>query len=486
MGPVIILLQAIRNLTKAGSIKSIEQAYQLAKRELGDRFNTVKKQIDDAFNQGKREQTLDKRTKDIKKTEESGIKSLDEGKTQLDELSSDDPMGDLENILKGGPPRKKTKKEQLEDALTQLNKKKSLGTMSQEAMIRSAVREFLERRVKDGSLTIPNKTDLDSIMQVTGNVDPIDIFRKAYGEDAIGGVAGIQDEFGNQLQGSKNFRELGDNFEKLFFRESDGGLRYNTNPKPVDQYGFDEGLMSNEELSNKIRKELDEVQKLEKFDVTDRKPNAEGGLMRTSYAVGSGIKLAVFLARKGKNLMTEIKKAVDNIMLSGDSKIDADVAVDDMFENLNVDRDQFDQKDIMDAYGEAYNIITKNRGLVSTKVNLPEGVKAEDTILPTSNLISGQLKVMRLAEDIQPGLFENLTDKQRDIILKYGELVDRDLLKSIVLDPDPNNQANAISTIEQVKTMGDKGMSTDEIMSVLQSTSRRKQAEGGLAEILKV
>ena len=116
MGPVIKLLQAIRNLTKAGSIKSIEQAYQLAKRELGDRFNTVKKQIDDAFNQGKREQTLDKRTKDIKKTEESGIKSLDEGKTQLDELSSDDPMGDLENILKGGPPRKKTKKQQLEAA----------------------------------------------------------------------------------------------------------------------------------------------------------------------------------------------------------------------------------------------------------------------------------------------------------------------------------------------------------------------------------
>ena len=73
MGPVIKLLQAIRNLTKAGSIKSIEQAYMLAKRELGDRFNTVKKQIDDAFNQGKKEQTLDKRTKDIKKTEELSL-----------------------------------------------------------------------------------------------------------------------------------------------------------------------------------------------------------------------------------------------------------------------------------------------------------------------------------------------------------------------------------------------------------------------------
>ena len=305
MPTIIRLLQAIRNLTKSGAIKTIQDAYRLAKRELGNKFNAAKKQIDDAFNQGKKEQTLDKRTKDIKKIDEAGIKSLDEGKfvddkgeftekakdifkegieglgkgkTQLDELSSDDPMGDLENILMGGPLKKKTKTEQLQDALTQLKKKKSLGTMSQEAMIRSAVREFLERRVKDGSLTIPDKTDLDSIMQVTGNVDPIDIFRKAYGEDAIKGVSEIQDDFGDMLQGSGNFRELGDNFEKLFFRESDGGLRYNTDPKPVDQYGFDEGLMSNEELSNKIRKELDEVQKLEEFDVTDRKPNAAGGI----------------------------------------------------------------------------------------------------------------------------------------------------------------------------------------------------------------
>jgi len=34
-----------------------------------------------------------------------------------------------------------------------------------------------------------------------------------------------------------------------------------------------------------------------------------------------------------------------------------------MFENLNVDRRQFDQKDISKAYGKAYNMITKQRGL---------------------------------------------------------------------------------------------------------------------------
>ena len=278
MPPIIRLLQAIRNLTKSGVIKNVEQAYQLAKRELRERFNEYKKNIDDAFNQGKKEQTLDKRTKDIKKIDEAGIKSLDKGKFVDDEGEFTEKAKDIFKEGIEGLAKGKTKTEELQEALTQLNKKKSLGPMSQEAMIRSAVREFLERRVKDGSLTIPDKTDLDSIMQVRGNVDPIDIFRKAYGEDAIKGVSEIQDDFGDMLQGSGNFRELGDNFEKLFFRESDGGLRYNTDPKPVDQYGFDEGLMSNEELSNKIRKELDEVQKLEQFDVTDRKPNAAGGI----------------------------------------------------------------------------------------------------------------------------------------------------------------------------------------------------------------
>ena len=67
---IVKLLQAIRNLTKLGSIKSVDQAYKLAQREVGERFNQIKKQIDDAFNQGKKEQTLDKRTKDIKKIDE--------------------------------------------------------------------------------------------------------------------------------------------------------------------------------------------------------------------------------------------------------------------------------------------------------------------------------------------------------------------------------------------------------------------------------
>ena len=323
MPPIIKLIQAIARLTQAGAIKKVEDAYKLAKRELGERFDEYKEIVKDAFNEGKRKQTIDKRTKDIKKDEEAGIKSLDvedagegfidfvrktdpEGADKLqkvedeikkaieeankrveekgiksvkvDELSDDDPMGDLERILKGEPPREPTAKEMTERALAEITKKKSLGTMSQEAMIRSAVREFLSRRLKDGTLTIPDAGDRDAIERFTQGADPIDVFRKAYGEDAIKGVSEIQDEFGDQLQTAGTFNELGDMFEKLFYRESGGGILYNTTPKPVEDYGFDPGLMSLEELEKMLRKDLKEKQMLEDFDVTDRKPNAAGGL----------------------------------------------------------------------------------------------------------------------------------------------------------------------------------------------------------------
>jgi hypothetical protein len=112
--------------------------------------------------------------------------------------------------------------------------------------------------------------------------------------------------------------------------------------------------LSDEEIE-RIKKEVDQEKQLKDFDPTDRKPNSQGGINRAMYAFGSGVKLAKFLANKGKNLKQEIKKAVDNIFTTDDIKYDADVAVDTMFEELGVDRDMFDQKDVLDAYSMAYD-----------------------------------------------------------------------------------------------------------------------------------
>ena len=67
-------------------------------------------------------------------------------------------------------------------------------------------------------------------------------------------------------------------FERLFYRESGQGIYYNTTPKPVEEYGFDPGLMSLEEAERMLRKDLKEKEMLEDFDVTDREPNTAGGL----------------------------------------------------------------------------------------------------------------------------------------------------------------------------------------------------------------
>ena len=153
-----------------------------------------------------------------------------------------------------------------------------------------------------------------------------------------------------------------------------------------------------------------------------------------------------------------------------------------MLDEFGIDRDTVDQKDILEAYDEAYKTLSVPPGSRGGPDDIAEPFQSAEE--STGNLISKQLKTMRLSEDIQPGLFEKLSDKQREIIETYGDLVDRELLKNIVLDPDPNNQAAAIATLDEVKTLMDKGMSTDEIMNVLQSTPRRKQAEGGLSYLM--
>ena len=167
-------------------------------------------------------------------------------------------------------------KEMVENALQTIADRKRLGTRSQESFIRSAVREFLERRLKDGSLTIPDKKDLDAITGVRqGGVDPIDVFRKAYGEDAIATVARMEEQFPDAFQGS-SFKEIGDEFEKLFKREAENfGSEL---PKPKEKYGFDEGLMTDQQLREMLEKDLREKQMLEDFDTTDRTKNADGGL----------------------------------------------------------------------------------------------------------------------------------------------------------------------------------------------------------------
>ena len=438
MGPLAKFLLSLTNLVRSGAIKKIPDAIKFAKQEFGEVTPLLKKQIENVFSKikkpeigkpGKKEGTVLPFIKDKAPGEGKGLESLEEFR-----LSDDDPMGDLEQIL---------------------NPRRPGGSLDQATgLTRTLARRILDRKGIE-----------------IGKKDPIDAFVDTFGE-AIGDV--------------KNLAE-----EMIEIDARGGGM------KDMDQMLEIEGLfdipvpknpqkgLTDEEMSD-IAKEIEREDILLKFDPEDREPNAMGGINRTNFRKG-GIKLVGFLARKGKDLTEEIRKALNNFMQpSGDKKLDADVILDDMLEELGTDRDAIDQKDVIDVYGQIYDKLTANTATAeflrpSKKIDLPDDVDPRDTILPTGDLVSKQLKVMRLAEEIQPGLFEKLNDTQLDIITKYGDMIDDNLLKQIVLDPDPNNQAAALATIEEAKIMLDKGMSVDEVLKAQGDALKRKtNAEGGL------
>ena len=329
-----LLLKAIQNLTRLGTIKSVQQAYQLAKRELGDRFNAAKKQIDDAFNQGKKQQTLDKRTKDIKKTEESGIKSLETGEEiaglakskskiekEADKLKkvAEENKADPDELfaLKSDPVKTDTpltqklnkaveearqqmkeieslsdsdrQKKQIQDALRSLRDKRiyEMGS-GKEGDVRTALRQFLQKELETGRLDIPDAYERKMIAEVRqGGVDPIDVFRKAYGEDALIAVDDIFEQYGDRLRGP-TYRDIEENFRKLF-KMNRGFYDMADLPVPKEKYEFESGLQSVDSVEEDLMKQYRQLDELDKFEApVDRKPNAEGGIMNSRIALNGG------------------------------------------------------------------------------------------------------------------------------------------------------------------------------------------------------
>jgi hypothetical protein len=254
MNAILKFLQAARNLKKAGITK--EQVLEFARREFGKIEGLLKKQIDDIFKKsdtGTKQQGTKGDVVPIKK--EQGIMATDEAEAMS-------PLDTSENVA---------------DAMRKLESKKMMDmNLSESAIMRSAVREFLFRQLKKGKLDIPDAGEKDTILGVRSDNDPIDIFRKAYGEDALIAVTDIFEQFPDQLRGS-TFKEVGDSFEKLY--KFNRGFDYNELPVPKKNYGYDEGLQTDEELMEMLRKDYKEKKTLEDFDPTDRKKNSDGGLI---------------------------------------------------------------------------------------------------------------------------------------------------------------------------------------------------------------
>jgi hypothetical protein len=463
------------------------------------------------------------------------------------DVSPDSPIG---RVMQGAQRLRKEKDEldkMLKDPAKQLeqemqNPYRSGGPLDPKmGIVRTAARQVLQKLAREGKINIADEREAKAIIEgYQGGVDPIEVFRKTFGQDALGDLANLGDELleiDNRGGSFKDIKKILDDegffdlqqpknpvqgrtdeeLMKLIKDEDpekfatggrvgfdDGGIlsleeakklnpgmfvdttTYNPIPENApnmaadeiakiimgtgflpeedDEIGYPEGM--EKPMSSKLfifeeyvipqrkkmmenfgltLKEADDLirQEMEKY----RTNKATGG--RVGYAYGSGLKLVQLLQKAGKSLKQAIKEAVDNINPTGDKKLDADMAIDDMLETYSIDKDAVDGYDILNAYDEAYKTIANPKTM--SEVETLEAMGA------------------------------NITAKTLELVEKYPGL-NSELARKIASDPDPQRQAEVISTIEQAFELMKQGKSSDEVLDIMkQMTDRTKQAGGGLS-----
>jgi len=244
MGPVVKLLQAIANLAKGGHIKKLDDAYRLAQRELGDRFSQYQNQIKDAFEAGIRKQ----KSADIipfPKKKKEGIETLKkENDIFEDTLEAAKKMQQQKN-LETSPLMKR-----LEGGVESL-RKAGQGENLTTGLTRTMAREILMKRG----------------IEIAKGMDPIEIFRKTFGQDVLGDVSNLADELIEMEAMGKTPRRLED------ILEQEGMFDIKMRKEPPQGY-------TDEELAE-IQEAIDQEDILTKKET--RTKQADGGL---SYLMG--------------------------------------------------------------------------------------------------------------------------------------------------------------------------------------------------------
>ena len=206
MGPLAKFLLSLANLVRSGGIKKIDQAIKFAEQQFGQVSPLLKKQIEMVFKKAKKPESGTKKKGEVVPMKE-GIESLDE-----------------------------------------VNAPKVNPTNMSTGLTRTIAREILMKRG----------------IELSKGMDPIEVFRKTFGQDSLGDVANLAEELIEMDRMGRKPKPLTEIIEQE-------GLFDIKMPKEPPQ-GF-----SADDLA-KIQKEIDEEEVLKKFDPTDRKPNAEGGL----------------------------------------------------------------------------------------------------------------------------------------------------------------------------------------------------------------
>jgi hypothetical protein len=150
-------------------------------------------------------------------------------------------------------------------------------------------------------------------------------------------------------------------------------------------------------------------------------------------------------------------------------------------------------EDLKEARRKSFdsNYADAQEGMVNKK-RFFKGVEIKDPTfdetLPFDNDAEklAEIKMSNEAYDMEIAQSKKLAPQmteRMELKAKYPGITDS-LLDDIIGDPDPNNKARALATLDEAMTLQQSGKSEEEIIEILKSTPKQEMAGGGLAALL--
>jgi hypothetical protein len=410
--------------------------------------------------------------------------------------------------------------------------------------VRATVRQIMREDIQAGKLKLPKELQ-DQVMQGIG--EPIDVYRKVYGEGALEQIDSLADDLGQ-------FRT---EEEAAKFARS----KYTFEPKvkPVDE------SKTYEELEDILKKGPDEPE-----------GKADGG--RIGYAKGKRVKSSIDKLLENLNKKTQGKKSMESVdpktgevtvpkkpirkaeEPTGLTTMDPEPEIVDersikKTKSRQLTRDEIEDyeaelgdsetwmsegtveeaekalKRSKDEYAYMYQqykmgkldpvageksesrmkflrkkaeeaqmtgdrrLITSDEmdelsDLESTYLNDVDEAYGMDTDIKKEMkkaMEEGTQKTNRMTElGLDPSNSKDYDKflEMESIKQKYGNVIDDNLLQQILVDDNPQRKAEVLASIDEAIKMQEKGIPPEEIINIIKGTTRTKQAEGGIAGLI--
>jgi hypothetical protein len=312
MTPILRFLQSLRSLQKSGVIKSVDEAYDFAKREFGEINDLLKRQIEQVFKTSKPAPKPGEggitSIKNAPKKQESGIvdqieasgKRLEGAANRMSEIQKE-----IDAMYKPKPETSPLMG-RLEEGIETLKQMKQPGMDLATGLTRTAARKILDK----AGIQVPDK------------VDAIEVFVKEFGGESLIDVKNVAEEMIELERMGRSLKSMDEILEQ-------SGM-FDIKRNPNARKG-----MSDEQLEQ-IKKEVDQEKQIKDFDPTDREPNSMGGINRTNFAIG-GMKviLAIINAIKKLKPMDAMKEMNEVVAKRGKYKNLDDDEVKQIFDETN-------------------------------------------------------------------------------------------------------------------------------------------------------